>query len=52
MTKNTLNNNSPITPKNNSPIVPVAFYPDAAVLKSKIIKDNKGKAGVYLIFFC
>jgi hypothetical protein len=27
-------------------------YPDAAAAKDQILKDNKGKAGVYLIFFC
>jgi hypothetical protein len=37
---------------NNSPITPVAVYPDAAAFKSKILKDNKGKSGIYLIFFC
>jgi hypothetical protein len=35
-----------------SVVVPVAVYPDAAAAKEQILKDNKGKAGVYLIFFC
>ena len=46
------NNNSPITPNNNSPIIPVKVYSDAAASKEQILKENKGKSGVYLIFFC
>jgi hypothetical protein len=37
----------------NKPLItPAAFYPNAEASKSQIIKDNKGKSGVYLIFFC
>jgi hypothetical protein len=36
----------------NSPIVPQKVYEDAAAYKEQIIKDNRGKSGVYLIFFC
>ena len=32
---------------NNSPVTPAVTYPDAEASKSKILKDNKGKAGVY-----
>jgi predicted neutral ceramidase superfamily lipid hydrolase len=35
-----------------SPITPVVVYPNAEASKSQIIKENKGKSGVYLIFFC
>jgi group I intron endonuclease len=41
------NSNTP----NNLPNVPARIYEDAAALKDQIISDNKGKAGVYLIFF-
>jgi hypothetical protein len=34
------------------PVAPERFYEDAAASKDQIIKDNRGKAGVYLIFFC
>ena len=44
--------NSSNTPNNNSPITPAAVYPDAWASKDQILKDNKGKSGVYLIFFC
>jgi hypothetical protein len=45
--------NSPNTPHNNAaPIIPVKVYPDAAACKEQILKENKGKSGVYLIFFC
>ena len=37
---------------NISPVTPVVVYPNAEASKSQIIKDNKGKSGVYLIFFC
>jgi hypothetical protein len=40
------------TENTNSPITPAVVYPDAFASKSQILKDNKGKAGVYLIFFC
>ncbi len=32
----------------NYPVTPAVTYPDAEALKSKIIKDNKGKAGIYV----
>jgi hypothetical protein len=31
----------------NSPVTPVAVYSNAESSKSQIIKDNKGKSGVY-----
>jgi hypothetical protein len=33
-------------------VVPVVVYSDAKASNDQIIKENKGKAGVYLIFFC
>jgi hypothetical protein len=36
----------------NSPIISTAVYSNAELQKSQILKENKGKAGVYLIFFC
>jgi hypothetical protein len=39
--------NSSNTPNNKNPITPVAVYLDAAASKSQILKDNKGKSGVY-----
>ena len=39
------NTNYPLTPAE-------AVYSDAAASKDQIIKDNRGKSGVYLIFFC
>jgi hypothetical protein len=44
--------NSSNISNNNSPITPVAVYLDAAACKEQILKENKGKSGVYLIFFC
>ena len=35
------------TENTNSPITPAVVYPDAFASKSQILKDNKGKAGVY-----
>jgi hypothetical protein len=32
---------------NKPRITPVAFYPDVAAFKSQILKENKGKSGVY-----
>jgi hypothetical protein len=39
--------NSSNAPNNNTPITPAAFYPNAKDQKSKILRDNKGKAGIY-----
>jgi len=32
---------------NNISIIPVAYYPNTDILKTKILKDNKTKSGVY-----
>ncbi len=32
---------------NNSPITPAVIYENAAASKVQVLKDNKGKSGVY-----
>jgi hypothetical protein len=39
--------NSPNTPNNKNPITPVKIYEDAEAFKDQILKENKGKSGVY-----
>jgi hypothetical protein len=40
--------NSIANPLNNSVSVPVVTYSNAAADKSRVLKENKGKSGVYL----
>jgi hypothetical protein len=39
--------NSSNTPNQNSPVTPERIYEDAAACKEQILKENKGKSGVY-----
>jgi hypothetical protein len=45
---NNFNNYTPMADFRHSICVPVKFYLNADTDKSKILSDNKGKAGVYL----
>jgi hypothetical protein len=35
------------TNNNNSPIAPAVIYPDPKDQKDQILRENKGKAGIY-----